>query len=188
MSKFNQGNTKASKLTGVEVMEIREKYASGVYSMARLSREYHVTPNTISSIVNGLTWQDLPSVTPQHVVDEAALRSQRKLEAMLAQTDGLPPATVVADDDLGLPPDFVATLAQKEMPVDPSVAARAAAYLGKPPTERGGGLATHTSAQSKPAVQAPSAPEGAGEGGREALAALGGDDAPTATERGDDAG
>src|SRR5260221_4273095 len=62
MSKFNVGNTKSSKLTGVEVMEIREKYATGVYTMNRLAQEYGVTRNTVSDVVHCITWQSLPGV------------------------------------------------------------------------------------------------------------------------------
>src|SRR4051812_49228482 len=97
---FNQGNTKAGKLTAVEVLEIREKYATGLYTYDRLALEYGVATNTIRSIVKGTSWQQVPMITPQHVVDDAALRSQRKLEAMLAQTEGLAPrASEIEVDD-----------------------------------------------------------------------------------------
>lgn len=97
MSKFNQGNTKACKLNGVQVMEIREKYASGEYTQSRLSREYLVSISTIRNIVTGVSWQELPSVTPSHVVDEGALRSLRKLNEIMSG-DGLPPGGQVDDE------------------------------------------------------------------------------------------
>jgi len=57
---FYQGNRRAAKLTGEQVLEIRERYATEHgCSQARLSREYGVTTNTIANIVNGLTWQHL---------------------------------------------------------------------------------------------------------------------------------
>jgi len=166
-TKFNLGNTKAGKLTGTEVMEIREKYASGIYTMNRLAREYHVTRNTISDIVHCVTWQDLPGITPQHVVDDAATRSMKKLDELMA-ADNLPAATGELD---------AATLAAMQQAVEdmpkpeflkPSddIAARMAAYGARVPTD--------APLPSKPALQAQTQQD----------AAKGSTDAPAATERG----
>lgn len=112
MSKFNQGNSKASKLTGVEVMEIREKYASGLYTYDRLSREYFVATNTIRSIVKGTSWQQLPSVTPQEVVEEGAVRSMRRLNELMKE-DRLPPAVVLDDEALAAMQAAIAKMPEK---------------------------------------------------------------------------
>jgi hypothetical protein len=129
MSKFNQGNTKASKLTGVEVMQIREKYASGIYTQSRLSREFRVSISTIRNIVTGVSWQDLPDVTPQHVADESAMRSLRKLDAMLGGEVGmnLPTPVTLTDEELRRLDEALTTQAP-QMPLDANIAARAAAY------------------------------------------------------------
>jgi predicted transcriptional regulator len=101
MSKFNQGNTKAGKLTGVQVMEIREKYASRLYTQNRLAREYQVTNTTIQNIVHGVTWQSLPSVQPDDVIDEAIARSIRKLDGLSE-----PVVELSADDQIRLAADL----------------------------------------------------------------------------------
>ena len=180
MSKFNVGNTKASKLTGVEVMEIREKYASGLYTMNRLAREYHVTRNTISDIVHGVTWQDLPGVTPQHVIDDAAARSMRKLDAMMAETASLEPATGELDDaTLAAMQQAVQDMPKPEF-LKPSddVAARMAAYGARVPTD------APPPQLSKPALQAQAAE--AAQGAEEALPGIANRQPPSATGRGDD--
>lgn len=175
-TKFNVGNTKASKLTGAEVMEIREKYASGIYTMNRLAREYHVTRNTISDIVHCITWQDLPGVAPQHQIDDAAARSMKKLQAMLDETGDLPPATAEVDDEtLASMQHAVETMPKPEF-LQPSAeqAARMAAYgvRTNPVNETaselyqgciatvadqvtGGGYGASGTKSSKPAIQAP---------------------------------
>ena len=57
---FQGGNRRAAKLTGEQVMVIRERYATERgCTQARLSREYQVSIGTIANIVNGLTWQTL---------------------------------------------------------------------------------------------------------------------------------
>jgi DNA-binding XRE family transcriptional regulator len=59
-NQFGYGNNKASKLTGEQVIEIRERYATerGL-SQPMLAREYDVSKNTISNILNGTTWRHL---------------------------------------------------------------------------------------------------------------------------------
>ena len=136
MSKFGQGNTKASKLTGVEVMQIREKYASGMYTQARLSREYHVSINTIRNVVTGVTWQDLPGCVPQEVVDEAALRSQRRLDELMSG-DRLPAATAELSDDMLEAMERAVVQAPTLEPMSAERSARLAAYGVKAAPERG---------------------------------------------------
>ena len=79
MTKFRLGNTKASRLTAVGVMEIREKWASGGYTQAQLSREYQVSITTIRNIIQGVTWQRLPAIIPQEQIALEAKVSQSRL-------------------------------------------------------------------------------------------------------------
>ena len=48
-----------SKLTSNTVIEIRKIYAEKKYSQKALSKKYKVTPQTISAIVNNVTWKNL---------------------------------------------------------------------------------------------------------------------------------
>lgn len=138
---FNQGNTKASKLDGVQVMEIREKYATGLYTYDRLSVEYGVASNTIRSIVKGTSWQNLPGIEPAHVIEEGALRSLRKLDAMM-KDDGLPPAVPMDADTLAAMERAVLAIPEPEfIKPTPDMEARLRAYGVRPPP-------------SKPAIQA----------------------------------
>jgi hypothetical protein len=77
--KFRLGNTKASRLTAVGVMEIREKWASGEYTQTQLSREYQVSITTIRNIIQGVTWQRLPAIIPQEQIALEAKVSQARL-------------------------------------------------------------------------------------------------------------
>lgn len=108
---FAVHNTRGSKLKAAQVLEIREKYAGGGYTFNRLAREYHVTSNTISNIVNGITWQQVPKVESESDLEYGAKLSQKRLLKMLAADP--PPndpglaerlmreAQVVRDRDLG---------------------------------------------------------------------------------------
>lgn len=57
---FQRGNNKAAKLTGEQVIEIRERYATerGL-SQPMLAREFGVSVNTIAKVVNGTSWAHL---------------------------------------------------------------------------------------------------------------------------------
>lgn len=136
--KFNMGNTKAGKLTGEAVMRIREQYATGLYTMNMLARQEGVTRNTISDVVHGVTWQHLPGVEPVHVVDEAAMRSQRKLEAMLAGAGELAePVNEVDDETLAAMQHAVESMPQPDfLKPNADQAARMAAYGVRPPTPK----------------------------------------------------
>jgi hypothetical protein len=57
--KFQVGNNKARKLTGEEVLEIRQKWLTGLYTYGALCIEYNVSKNTISNIVLGHTWRGM---------------------------------------------------------------------------------------------------------------------------------
>lgn len=89
MGKFTASNTKASKLTSVQVLEIREKRSLENYTQDRLAREYQVSITTIRNIVNGVTWQKLPMVeTPDQEAMKMQL-SQAKVRAIMS----VPPVT-----------------------------------------------------------------------------------------------
>jgi hypothetical protein len=79
MVKFRMGNTRASKLTPVQVLEIRDKWASGQFSQAQLSRAYQVTITTIRNVIYGVTWQHLPPIIPQEQIALEAKVSQSRL-------------------------------------------------------------------------------------------------------------
>ena len=57
---FQKGNRRASKLTGEQVIEIRDRYTLPGVTIKRLALDYGVSRNTISSILDGLTWRDIP--------------------------------------------------------------------------------------------------------------------------------
>jgi hypothetical protein len=85
MTKFVSGNTKASRLSGIQVYEIREKYNAGTHTQDALAREYQVSIGTIRNIVRGVTWQN--RAMPQQSMDDQALAiklSQDRLLALLA--------------------------------------------------------------------------------------------------------
>lgn len=48
---------RGAKLTAEDVQEIRRLYATGRYTPGRLSRYFHVEPETIRAIINQKTWQ-----------------------------------------------------------------------------------------------------------------------------------
>lgn len=58
--RFPMGNTKAGKLNGLQVADIRVKYHQEGWSQGRLAREFQVTIGTIGRIVRGETWQNSP--------------------------------------------------------------------------------------------------------------------------------
>jgi len=47
-----------AKLTAEDVCEIRRLYATGAYTPGRLSRYFHVAPETIRMIIRQKTWQE----------------------------------------------------------------------------------------------------------------------------------
>lgn len=85
--KFPQGHHKAAKLTGVQVLRIRELYSVG-YSQGALAREFQVTIGTIGRIVRGESWQAItegePVVGPGVLASEAELSAQRLVEQLRA--------------------------------------------------------------------------------------------------------
>lgn len=84
MSRFGSGNHKASKLTPMLVMEMRDKYATGKYTQPMLSREYLVSLSTVRNIVNGTTWQKLPMATDEEAEKVEAKLSENRVRALLA--------------------------------------------------------------------------------------------------------
>ena len=72
---FSRGNAKAARLTAMQVMDMRAKYASGDYTYERLSREFQVTPNTVRNVVLGLTWQRMPRIEHEAAIDERMART-----------------------------------------------------------------------------------------------------------------
>ena len=88
MSKFRNKNESASqKLTDVEVVEIRRRYAEEGLSQGELGREYNVTIQTIGRIVRGESRTKLK--LPERMLTDAELQEQAaasfaKFQAMAA--------------------------------------------------------------------------------------------------------
>jgi hypothetical protein len=59
-NQFQRGNNRAAKLTGEQVVEMRERYKTerGL-SQSMLAREYDCSINTIARILSGQTWRHL---------------------------------------------------------------------------------------------------------------------------------
>ena len=105
MNKFTQGNTKASRLTGVQVMEIRDKYANRLHTgitQEDLSREYQVSITTIRNVVHGVTWQRLAGSQPEEQVELQARQSEQLFKELEALTTIAPVAGASASDALDL--------------------------------------------------------------------------------------
>jgi len=92
MSKFGQGNTKASRLTAENVYAIRERYANRgtvPVTQAQLAREYQVSLTTIRNILDGVSWQSVPRVQAPDDLDHEIGNSQRLLAKLLEGEPGL---------------------------------------------------------------------------------------------------
>lgn len=104
MTTFSANNRKAAKLTGEQVIEIRQKYAlpGRQYTQDRLAREYQVSVNTIRNIVNGVTWQTLPTIKTQaEELTEAKLselRVQAMFDAGMMEKEGTKPAAELPEE------------------------------------------------------------------------------------------
>lgn len=85
--KFPHGHHKAAKLTGVQVLRIRELYSVG-YSQGALARDYQVSVGTIGRIVRGESWQAVtegsPVASPGALDSEAELSARRLVEQLRA--------------------------------------------------------------------------------------------------------
>ena len=75
MTQFQRGNTRAAKLSNLDVLELRQKYFDEGWSQAALSRHYGVNINTVGRIVRGESRQSVPMPSE----DPATIR-QRLLE------------------------------------------------------------------------------------------------------------
>lgn len=97
---FQRGNTKASTLTGEQVIEMRERYATerGL-TQRQLCEDYNVSVSTIANVLQGKTWRHLlrgqaPQVNrpPLHApvpelpsVEEMHARMRARLEAEVVE-------------------------------------------------------------------------------------------------------
>lgn len=104
MAAFYRNNTKASKLNGTQVVEIRQLYGAG-WTQGQLSREFQISVGQIGRIVRGESWMQLPT-TP---ASQAELQTQAQRVYRDLQGNGLadsspkaPPRDVM---DLDLPND-----------------------------------------------------------------------------------
>lgn len=55
--KYNSSDIRKTKLTKIQVREIRQKYIPHVYGKKRLSIEYGVSVSVIYRIIKGLMWK-----------------------------------------------------------------------------------------------------------------------------------
>lgn len=103
---FQKGNRKASKLSGEQVVEIRDRYQLPGVTIKQLALDYGVSRNTVSSILDGLTWRDVaggqgpvrrpalnPQPGPQSGVEESLARLERLMSGGKAPSlyDSPPP-------------------------------------------------------------------------------------------------
>ncbi len=94
---FQHRNSRAAKLTVEQVLEIRQRYATGKATQGRLCRDYRVSINTIAKIVNGESWTWLP----MPVNEQTARESQDRLMASLARGSANPEATATEQRTAG---------------------------------------------------------------------------------------
>jgi len=66
MTQFQPGNTKSTKLTNEQVLDIRLKYQDEGWTQAQLARHFGVNVNTVGRIVRGETRQRVPMPTDPH--------------------------------------------------------------------------------------------------------------------------
>lgn len=96
---FQKGNRKASKLSGEQVVEIRDRYQMPGVTIKQLALDYGVSRNTVSSILDGLTWRDVaggqgpvrrPALNPQPGPQSGVEESLARLERLMSS--GKPPS------------------------------------------------------------------------------------------------
>ena len=99
---FQIGNNRARKLRGQDVLEIREKYLTGLYTYGSLSNEYGVSLNTIANVVKGHTWKRIagyeladqerqpPERVARPATDQEISESLSKFTDRLAQAPSAP--------------------------------------------------------------------------------------------------
>lgn len=78
MSKFSRHNSKASKVTAGQVMEMREKYTAGA-TQRELCQEYNLSVVQVGRIVRGESWRRLPATMPTG--DQNDLMLQKVIES-----------------------------------------------------------------------------------------------------------
>jgi len=88
VTKFSQGNTRASRLTAEQVHSIRARYAEHTATQRQLAIDYNVSITTISNIVHGLTWQNVPMIEPKDEEERRIAESQRLLKTLLEHDAG----------------------------------------------------------------------------------------------------
>jgi len=116
MTKFRLGNTRASKLTAMQVIAMRKEWATGEVTQAYLSRKFQVTTTTVRNVIFGLTWQHLPAAIPDEQIAFEAEQSLSRLDTAMELAN---PA------DVGLTPEAIeklnkelASLAPEEPPAE----------------------------------------------------------------------
>ena len=103
MTKFRLGNTRASKLTAAQVVNMRREWADGA-KQKDLAQKYGVTSTTVYNIIYGLTWQSLPAAVPDEQIMFEAEQSLNRLDTALEITD---------PSDVGLTPEEIEKLSKQ---------------------------------------------------------------------------
>lgn len=81
MTKLQRRNTASARLTAVQVMEIRQRYADGE-TQGALGREFGITAVQVGRIVRNESWQSLPATPPTKQEIEHSL--SRLMEVQIA--------------------------------------------------------------------------------------------------------
>jgi hypothetical protein len=124
---LRSGNSRAAKMTPMNILEIREKYAAG-RTQGSLAREFGISVGQIGRIVRNESWQQFTPVTTEH---DLRIRGAMEHQA-LKQTEMTPEIQASAEAALAR------LEGQVERPADPWAAAKAKApslYNDPPPTE-----------------------------------------------------
>lgn len=97
---FRARHTAAAKLTGEQVINLREEYVNGA-TQGSLARKYHLSVNQVGRIVRGECWNALPNVARLAAMPEAdeIARSAQRLSQMMSEVETpVLPAELVKSD------------------------------------------------------------------------------------------
>ena len=118
---FQRGNTKGGKLTGEQVVEIREKYALEGWTQSALSRAFQVSISTIRNILNGTTWQQIEAgqgleKRPRNPAQVQSHVTEDEVRAMMERAQARAQAAIAAQPVVS------------QMPLEPGIEQAASAY------------------------------------------------------------
>lgn len=111
MSAFTRHNSKASKLSGTEVLEIRRLYQLGTFSQGELSRQFQVSVVQIGRIVRGESWQQYQ--VPERLMSEGELKESA--ERMMARNSGIARLQETAQEQFGKVNDMLTEIGRSPL-------------------------------------------------------------------------